>query len=481
MARVGCALLLVVAAALRAQMPAPRSAGPAAATGVLSGRVYDSVSTLPLAGAMVQFVLRDRPEMAYGATTDYRGRFRLEEMQPGEYLAGFVHPALDSLGIESVPLVTTRVTAGEESDVVLAVPSGATLARAHCGQYRGKDSVGVLVGYVVDADAGTPMVGAKVVVSWAEITIDRRGLHTDQRRAAAVADERGFYVHCRLPSDVELLTDATLADRHSGLVELRVPPFGLRRRNMAVDATSAAASSGTSAGARTADSGARARPAFERGHARLQGRVYDIRARPLAGAVVGVWGTDVVGKTGEDGRFRLDSLPAGTHMVEARSIGYAPVREVADLSNVRTASVGLMLERQSTVLAGVTVYGKRRAQWGDLEGFARRSRRGMGGYFMSREDIEARRLTTVTDLLRTVPGVHVTPKGSFGGEVTLRGNCAPAVYIDGTLAADPDVDMLMDASDLGAVEVYQGAGQTPVEYSARAGGTCGAILLWSKR
>ena len=63
----------------------------------------------------------------------------------------------------------------------------------------------------------------------------------------------------------------------------------------------------------------------------IVGTVTDRATRaPIPGATVVVEGTSFSATSGVDGRFRIEGVPAGTHQVQARYIGYAPM-EVAAL------------------------------------------------------------------------------------------------------------------------------------------------------
>ena len=458
-----------------AQQAQPASPAAAGTAGSVSGTVLDSISGIGLSEAMVQLVSRRRPMVAYGATTDASGRFRIEGVQPDEYLAGFFHPTLDSLGIAVSPIALAVVTAGEPTDVRLAVPSAPSLARAHCGGRAPRDSTGVLLGYVVDADSGRAVPGARVVVSWLEITIGKGGIQQGPRRSSVLTQEGGFYVLCHLPADVEVVADAAMGRRRSGEVELKVPVRGLLRRDLII-AEPALATVVDSGGTQPS-----ARRVGLRGGAQAVGRVVDLRGRGVAGAQVALWGTSAVTRTRQDGGFTLDSLPAGTHTLEVRALGFSPTRKPVDLRNGRTTNASVMLEEQAHVLASVTVYGKRRREWSDIQGFLERSAAGRGGYFLTSADIDRHRPLRVSDVLRTIPGIRIAPAEHFGNRVLMRGDCVPAVYIDGTRLMDNDIDGMLDGRQLGGVEVYRGVGETPVEYSALNGGSCGAILLWSKR
>ncbi|MGF7473775.1 carboxypeptidase-like regulatory domain-containing protein, partial [Salmonella enterica subsp. enterica serovar Minnesota] len=65
----------------------------------VSGIVWDSVASVPLAGAAVQFAGQNNPSLSFNATTDSLGQYLVPAVPPGRYLVGFFHPSLDALGI----------------------------------------------------------------------------------------------------------------------------------------------------------------------------------------------------------------------------------------------------------------------------------------------------------------------------------------------------------------------------------------------
>jgi len=472
------AALLTAAGALDA---AAQSTPPAAA-GSVTGRVLDSLTAAPLAGAAVQLVSRARQSLAYAAATDSAGRFHLDGVAPGEYVAGFFHAVLDSLGVEDAPHRLVRVAAGAEADVALAVPSGRTLARAHCGKRPRGDSAGVLLGHAMDADTRAPLPGAKVVVTWSEVVIDQRGLRREQRRAPTVARGDGLYVLCGLPSDADMVADATLGPRRSGAVEARVPPFGLARRDFTLgDSVSAAEVAAAQRSSRDSASATAAGVAMARGSARLSGRVRTLRGQPVAGALVMVWGSDVTGRTDADGGFALLGLPAGTYTLEARAIGFAPKRVPVELSSTRATAATVTLDEPVALLTSVTVYGRPPRRSRDLTGFVQRSQQG-GGHFVTREDIDRRNPTLVTDLFRGVSGVQVVSRGGMGYDVLLRGGCRPVVFVDGVPVRDVDIDMVLYPRDLIGIEIYSGPAATPAQFNQGVqSGNCGTVVIWTRQ
>src|SRR5690606_36681351 len=142
----------------------------------------------PLAGATVQLVRPDAPEQGRTNVTDAAGSFRYDSLAPGPWVAAFLHPRLDSLGVE-IPPRTIDVGAGETS-LALAVPRAETIAAATCSRAP-EDSTGLLRARVRDAATDLPLPGSTVRVSWSELVVDGNGLRQVRRLADAVADETG--------------------------------------------------------------------------------------------------------------------------------------------------------------------------------------------------------------------------------------------------------------------------------------------------
>lgn len=489
LALLGTALLAGSAAA---QRPTPRPARPAPAPGPavrdssaarsagrdtarvrVTGVVTDSVAGGALGGAVVQMVRADDATTALAATADSAGAFAFPGVAPGRYVIGFLHPRVDALGIEP-PTQLLELVAGQPAELALSTPSPVRLRAALCRD-GGADSSGALVGVVRDADRGTAIAGAKVILTWRQIVFDEAGVRMAERRAPATAGADGAYLVCGLPSDVEAIASAEAPGRMTGLIEVRVPPRGLLYRDLTLgDSVSAAPVAIVDSA--VAGSPARRRT-VRRGTAKLTGTVRDPESRPLAGATVVVLGTAATGRTGADGRFALSDLPAGTQAVEARAIGFSPGRAAVDLASAAPARAELRLTRPPTTLSAVVVEGKRTARTRNLEDFTRRKRSGFGR-FVTGEDLERQRPIYVTDALRTIPGMRVTPNArGFGQTVTGRANCTPTVYIDGMkmYGGATDLDAILRPGDVAGIEIYSGPSGKPPQFE----GDC-VIAVWSK-
>ena len=184
--------------------------------------------------------------------------------------------------------------------------------------------------------------------------------------------------------------------------------------------------------------------------------------------------------TDDSGTFRIPTIPEGTATIAVRRIGFKPMTiETAIPSSVPLA---FALEPTAVQLGRVVVQDRRTRYEGPHANFNRR--RDMGfGRFITRDDIEKRQAMRTTDLLRSLPGVYVSPGRTGISQVRLRGNsCAPFVWLDGSpaLAGYLDVDSF-DPNTLEGVEVYSGVGTVPVELRGPRGEErCGVIALWSR-
>ena len=60
------------------------------------------------------------------------------------------------------------------------------------------------------------------------------------------------------------------------------------------------------------------------GVGKIEGTVTNTETKPIANATIMITGTNYSARTGPDGRYAIDGIPAGTVQVEARMIGYKP-------------------------------------------------------------------------------------------------------------------------------------------------------------
>lgn len=97
--------------------------------------------------------------------------------------------------------------------------------------------------------------------------------------------------------------------------------------------------------------------------------------------------------------------------------------------------------------------------------------------------IQRQRPFDLFSLLNGVPSLRIVGSGLDRTIHVKRGQfaCEPALWLDGIPLSGEllgQVDMLARPDELDALEVYLGL-ETPFEFQRR--GTCGAILLWTRR
>ena len=220
----------------------------------------------------------------------------------------------------------------------------------------------------------------------------------------------------------------------------------------------------------------------------LRGVVLDAATRnPIAGTIIQA-GSDHGNQprratTDSSGEFSLILGAPGLYTVTATRIGYLQHRgDTVRVGNSETVGLRIELDRNAIPLRPVVV--TERLSWLP-DGFEQRRSTGFGR-FMTRTDIENRRGSRTTDLLRGMPGLQLTPVGRGRGSTSLlqmrgtSGLCTPAVWIDGIPLADGTrgLDEVLNPGQLEAIEVYNSTTTAPIQYRT---GNCGVLLFWTRR
>ena len=465
--RVITVITLVLGAALA---PERAHAQALAHLATVDGVVYDSVRKQPLAHAIVQLVEAPPRQGAYSASTDSLGRFRIADVRAGQYIAGILHPLLDSIGVLA-PYRSVKVPDSGSVRVELAIPSALGLTKAICAPARtapvGKvapDSTGTLVGHVYDAATGAPVPSTVIAVLWTVLSLDAHGVHHETQQLHARTNEDGWFAFCGLGAG-DYQIRAENGARNTGFIDFALLPHDIARMALILGGDSAASTVDTAA----------------RGSARLAGTVTTKDGHPIEGAEVVVDGSRASATTDSHGAFSLGGLLDGTRMVEVRVLGYAPVRVAVTPSRNELPSIAIVMEKRVETLQTLTVFGKESGRMRDLTGFAQRSKRGFG-HFVTRSQIEVIDPQTVCDLFRRVPGVTVTAGGGMGCGVHIRGmgslsRCEPTVYLDNTKFGGSVSEFANSISprDIMGIELYSSATE-PVQFP----GGCGSIVVWTR-
>jgi hypothetical protein len=445
----------------------------------VSGVVRDSIAHTTLANAMVQLVARNDPSgFTRTAVSDSLGRFLLTDVPLGAYNLGFFHPLLDSLGVEA-PLRDVYVDAYKPVIADLAVPSPARLRSAICGPQAARDSGAVIVGFVRDAQNGSPVAGVTVAGEWLEFALSRTGLARQVGRRSATTAETGWFALCDVPNGGSVALVASKGADSTGLIEVQIPPEGFVRRELSLGP---AQTEVVSAVAQSAVAVAPTTRRIHVGNNRLSGTVVSVAEnRPLAGAAVTIIDGPQT-RTNEKGEWTISNAPGGARMIEVRAIGYYPLQRHV---NVMTggAPVQLALSTLKAVLDTVKIRASRLANVDD-GGFERRRRMG-NGRFITVEDVLRFSPIVTSDMFRRVPGVQfgLDPMGQKF--IQVRGVfepwCSPAIFIDdhnmSSLTVD-DIDDYVPPQNIAGIEVYPESTAPPQFQTGLRG--CGSIVIWTK-
>jgi hypothetical protein len=226
----------------------------------------------------------------------------------------------------------------------------------------------------------------------------------------------------------------------------------------------------------------------------VTGRVIDAASdMPLAAVQVALLAADgrtvARAMTDSAGTFELHAPRFGSFTIIAVLNGMITVS--TDPFDVQHGAMNVLVRMAATVvpLEPLTVEARgARAELGFLTGYYERmhwNQRTGVGRFITRDAIDARNPLDMSDMLREIPRVGVARLRGTGNFVTMRGargECTPALYIDGVRANRRDrahLDELVRPGDVEGVEIYVGLAQLPGQYHDETG--CGVLLVWTRR
>ncbi|MFL5618593.1 MAG: TonB-dependent receptor domain-containing protein, partial [Gemmatimonadaceae bacterium] len=214
---------------------------------------------------------------------------------------------------------------------------------------------------------------------------------------------------------------------------------------------------------------------------------------PVSGAQVTIGETRARALVGEDGRFRLVNVPAGSHTLQARAVGYAPMTRAFTLAPNDSAVVTLSLTPSSIQLDAVVVTG--------TAGDTRRRAVGNSVAIVNASEIVSwSAVANLAEVLQAkTPGLSVLqPSGTAGTAASFRlrgagslgaGN-SPTIYVDGVRVSSRDqgnydvfgqTTSALDAinpADIESVEVIKGPSASTL-YGAEA--ASGVVQILTKK
>jgi hypothetical protein len=477
-------------------------AAPQSPIGRLEGTVKGTLASRPIGGVQVLLVrLESDTNLTFSTRVDGRGRFHVDSLPTGHYLVQVSHPTLDSLDM-SLPTDRLAIADGRTTRSDLQLPSGAVLRDLVCAGVALGPEKAVVAGRVIDADTDAPIAGAKVVVEWTQITIDRKKHKIEmERRAGSTSTNRlGEYRLCGVPADQGLQVQVQHKERIGAAMHLSVSreegvavrDFSLSMRfaptlaaldsleqllmaRAAADSTIFADAASVGNAPSSADS---TPPELGlTGTAILSGTVRAaLSGQAVSGAEVRVRDARAVTTTDDAGRFVLGGLPPGTQVLVVRKLGYALGEIAVDLRPDTRREESVRLGR-AFALDSVRVLAKRPP----LAEFEYNRRTNMFGHFLTLGDIQRSQAKKTSDLLQLLGGYTQMARGRYqknmGVQLGEPGSvrCRTAnVVIDGTELGWDVNDVV--PNQIAGIELYKDAASAPLKYAGRA--ECGVIVIW---
>ena len=462
-----------------AQAPAARGGQPATVHGI----VFDSVSKKPITAASVQLVNADSVSAPPRIIdTDSLGDFRFVDVRPGRYLIAFLHPMLDSIGVESAPRAVTVDGRTPDVRIDLAVPSPQSLRVTICGPSAVADSESLIIGIVRDAATRSAVASSIVDVEWATLTLASGGPRRSTQRRSFGTQGTGWFALCGAPAGGTILLSASHGADSTEALELELPSSGFLRRDLYFGTSRTIAADATPD---VIDGLAMPTGPRRGGDGRVSGTVVAAEGgRPLAGARVAIRNGPQT-RADERGAFTLSGIPTGTRILDVRAVTYAPLSIPIDVVE-GAAPLRIELVTTKSVLDTVKVRANLAVDR-NLEGFQLRRKHSGAGRFMTAEEIAQRNAIDAVDILRMMPGVRLA-RDSENYDILVQRSmssfenpfCRVAVFVNGVSLRDPTVNDLngyLRTNQLLGIEMYEG-GAAPVEFSKRNG--CGSLVIWTR-
>jgi TonB-linked SusC/RagA family outer membrane protein len=214
---------------------------------------------------------------------------------------------------------------------------------------------------------------------------------------------------------------------------------------------------------------------------RIAGTVKDSTAGfPVGGANIVLVGTTLGTATADDGRYLITGVRPGTYTVEARRLGYAPVRRanvvvVADQTvTVDFAVASAALHLQETVITGVVD-----PTAGTKVPFT------VGR--VTQEELPVPATDAVASIQGKIAGVSVVPQAQPGSGISIQlrtptsinRNNTPLFVVDGVILSDVDASSAdLNSLDIESIEVVKGAAGASL-YGSRA--AAGVVQIRTRR
>ena len=299
---------------------------------------------------------------------------------------------------------------------------------------------------VTDQSGGTPLPGAIVVVEWTDAV-------TPPARMPTGPD--GSLLLC-VPSRANHVTvRAEVGENSSDEATVRFEPGAPRRIELRIPFNLTSRTPG-----------------------RLTGSVRDaLTDNPVHVVSISLVGQPRLVDTDRQGRFFLRDAPAGTHVLEARHLGYAPFRHVVVVEEGHTTEIDIALVPAPIEMDPLvtTVVRSRRLE---IKGFYERKRWGerLGlGTFITEDYLQRWRPKEIAHVVSMlVPSVSVDNRGRL---INRRSACPMIKILDGVYVRT--FVGWVKPHEVGGIEVYKGAASVPAEFGG-SDARCGVVVVWTK-
>jgi TonB-linked SusC/RagA family outer membrane protein len=200
---------------------------------------------------------------------------------------------------------------------------------------------------------------------------------------------------------------------------------------------------------------------------RITGTVIDSSAgSPVSGINIAVIGTTLGAVTGDNGRYNINGVAPGTYTLEARRLGYAPVRRAGVVvTSGQTTTIDFTVQSAALHLQETVVTGVVDPTAGTKVPFT------VGR--VTKEDIPVPPTNAIQAIQGKIAGVTMVGPAQPGDGVSIQlrtptsinKSTSPLIVVDGVILSESSADL--NSLDIESVEVVKGAAGASL-YGSRA-------------
>jgi TonB-linked SusC/RagA family outer membrane protein len=197
--------------------------------------------------------------------------------------------------------------------------------------------------------------------------------------------------------------------------------------------------------------------------------------RPVAGAQVGIAGTQLGASTNADGRFTIANVPVGSHALQVRMIGYGALARTVAVATGQVTTANFQLSARAQMLEEVVAVGYGTQRRGSLTGAVDQ---------VGAQALANRPMPNLTQGLQgVIPNVNIrlldgrptqAPRINIRGTTSIGQGGSALILIDG-VEGDPS---MVNPNDVESISVLKDAAAAAV-YGAR--GAFGVLLITTKK